>query len=155
MAISRANQQIKSLELSLTTIEKEISTEKKVSSKKSESNRAEYMNTAKLVRQELGNNINDSRLDLEVYLRADSKAEIIFESSLYQRLKENNPSLAQHYVKAISSVAGIYQRLSNKKTPDLDGWAKRLINQNLADFYLEENNRSQNIQPQRRRGRRM
>ncbi len=116
MAISRANQQIKSLELSLTTIEKEISTEKKVSSKKSESNRAEYMNTAKLVRQELGNNINDSRLDLEVYLRADSKAEIIFESSLYQRLKENNPSLAQHYVKAISSVAGIYQRLSNKKT---------------------------------------
>ena len=117
--------------------------------------KTKYKNTLNLIHQELGNDITNPRLDLEIYLRANSQSEIIKQSAVYQKLEKDNPNLAQHYVKAISSVAGIYQRLSNKKTPDLDGWAKKLVNHNLADFYLEENNRDQNIQPQRRRGRRM
>ena len=157
LAIEQANQQIKSLELSLAAVEKEISAEKKVSTSKadlgsteawSDRARAEYMNTVFLVRQELGNNIGAPRLDLEVYLRADSKPEIISESAVYHELKENNPKLAKHYVKAIAHVALTYKSLSDKKTPDLDRWAKRMVNVYLAKFHVQENNLSQNLESQ-------
>ena len=155
LEIEQANKQIESLERSLAKVKSEINTEKKVITSSVDRVRTEYKNTAKLIQQELGNDISNPRLDLEIYLRANSQSEIIKQSAVYQKLEKDNPSLAQHYVKAISSVAGIYQRLSNQKTPDLDGWAKKLVNHNLADFYREENNRDQNIQPQRRRRRRM
>ncbi len=173
LAIEQANQQIKSLELSLAAVEKEISAEKKVSTSKADLGRAEalrsepgaergqpqglalrdrasaeYMNTAKLVRQELGNNIGAPRLDLEVYLRSDSKPEIISESAVYHRLEEENSSIAKNYIKAIAHVAQTYKSLSDKKTPDLDKWAKRLVNSHVAKFYAQENNLSQNLKLQ-------
>ena len=139
LAIAEANKEIVCLERSLAAVEKEITAEK-------ESNRAEYMNTAQLVRQELGNNISDSRLDLEIYLRADSKSEIIFQSEVYHRLEENKPRMAKNYIKAIAYVAQTYKSLCDQKIPDLDKWAKRLVNSQMAKFYVQENNLSQNLE---------
>ncbi|MDJ0574541.1 MAG: MobQ family relaxase [Xenococcaceae cyanobacterium MO_234.B1] len=152
LAIESANQQIKSLERSLAAVEKEINSEKKVSAHQASRSHAEYMNTAQLVRQELGNDISDSRLDLEIYLRADSKSEIISESAVYNQLREDNPRLAKHYLKAIAHVALTYKSLSDRKTPDLDRWAKRMVNVYLAKFHVQENNLSQNLQPKITKG---
>ena len=137
--IEFANKQIETLERSLGEVEKEITTEK-------ENNRAEYMNLASLVRQELGNNISDSRLDLEIYLRANSQSEIIVQSEVYHWWEENKPRMAKNYLKAIAHIAEFYKSLSEKKIPDLDKWTKRLVDSQMARFYLQENNLSENLE---------
>jgi len=65
--------------------------------------------------------------------------------------------MAPHYLRALASVAGTYKDLSEKKTPDLDKWAKKLVNSHLAKFYAQENNLETNLSSQqtKRRGRRM
>ncbi len=141
LAIQSANQKIQSLERSLAAVENEITA-------REQSRSAEYMNTAKLVRHSLGNKINDSRLDLEIYLRANSQSEIIQESAVYHRLKEENPSIAKNYIKAIAYVAQTYKNLCDRKTPDLDKWAKRLVNSHVAKFYVQENNLSPYLESQ-------
>ena len=115
--------------------------------------RTEYKNTLKLIHQELGNDVSDLRLDLEVYLRAKSKSEIIQYSAVYQKLEKDDPKIAEYYVKAIVQSAPTYKRLSDMKTPDLDKWAKKMMNSQLAKFYSQENNRSKNLEPERKRGR--
>ena len=116
--------------------------------------RTEYKNTVKLIHQELGNDISESRLDLEIYLRANSSSEIIKQSEVYQSFEKAEPKIAECYVKAIASSAQTYKSLSNRQTPDLDKWAKKLVNSQLAKFYAKENNQSQNIEQQqtKRRG---
>ncbi|MDJ0649738.1 MAG: MobQ family relaxase [Xenococcaceae cyanobacterium MO_188.B19] len=116
--------------------------------------RTKYKNSVKLIHQELGENISDSRLDLEIYLRSNSSLEMIEQSSAYQSFEKADPKVAECYLKAIAYVAGTYQRLSKKKTPDLDKWAKNLVNVHLAKFYAKENGQSQNLEQQqtRRRG---
>ena len=116
--------------------------------------RTKYKNSVKLIHQELGENISDSRVDLEIYLRSNSDSEIIKQSSAYQSFEKTDPKIAECYLKAIAYVAGTYQRLSQKKTPDLDKWAKNLVNVYLAKFYAKENEQSQNLEQQqtKRRG---
>ena len=116
--------------------------------------RNEYKNTRLLVHQELGNDISDPRLDLEIYLLANSRSEIIKQSAVYQKFYSDDPKIAKYYVKAIAQSAQTYKSLSDRKTPDLDKWAKKLVNSQLAKFYAKENNFSQNIEQQqtRRRG---
>ncbi len=105
LALESANQKIKSWELSLAAVEKEITAQSKRAN-------AEYRNTAQLVRQELGSDITDPRLDLEVELRANSQSEIIKQSAVDHRLEEENPSLAKNYIKALAHVASTYKNLS-------------------------------------------
>ena len=90
------------------------------------------MNTVQLVRQELGNNISATRLDLEVDLRANSKSDTLEQSAVYQQLSENDSSLAKNYVKAIAHVASTYKNLSDRNTPDNKRWASKLVNSHLA-----------------------
>ncbi len=121
---------------------------------KADSTRTEYNKTRLLIHQELGNDISDPRLDLEIYLRSNSQSEIIKQSAVYQKFYSDEPKIAECYVKAIANSAQTYKSLSNRKTPDLDKWAKKLVNSQLAKFYAQENNQSQNIEQQqtRRRG---
>ena len=121
---------------------------------KVDSTRTEYNKTLKLIHQELGQNISDPRLDLEIYLRSNSQSEIIKESAVYQRFYSDDPKIAECYLKAIASSAQTYKSLSNRKTPNLDKWSKKLVNSQLAKFYAQENNQSQNIEKQqiRRKG---
>ena len=116
--------------------------------------RTEYKNTVKLIHQELGNDISESRLDLEIYIRANSSSEIIKQSEVYQSFEKAEPKIAECYLKAIASSAQTYKSLCNRRTPDLDKWAKKLVNSQLALFYAQENEQSQNIEQQqtRRRG---
>ncbi len=116
--------------------------------------RNEYKNTLKLIHQELGQNVSEPRLDFEVYLRTNSRSEILKQSEVYQRLEKDNPKIAKYYVMAIALAAPTYKSLSDRKTPDLDKWAKNLINSQLSKFYAQANNQSQNIEQQktRRRG---
>ena len=121
---------------------------------KVDSTRTEYNKTLKLIHQELGQNISDPRLDLEIYLRSNSQSEIIKESAVYQRFYSDDPKIAECYLKAIAQSAQTYKSLSNRKTPNLDKWSKKLVNSQLAKFYAQENNQSQNIEKQqiRRKG---
>ena len=161
LAIEQANQQIKSLELSLAKVEKEISAEiatqtrtksQKASSTAENPDRTKYLELAKLVRQELGNNISDERLELEIYLRIASKAErakVLGESDFARLLKQEKPEMTPHYLRAIAKVANTYKNLADRNTPNLDTWAKKMVNVHLAEFHLPENN----LEPQRRKGR--
>ncbi len=165
LAIEQANQQIKSLELSLAKVEKEISVEiatqtrtksQKASSTAENPYRTKYLELAKLVRQELGHNISDERLELEIYLRTNSKtdgAKVLGESDFARLLKKEKPKMTPHYIKAIAKVANTYKNLADRNTPNLDTWAKKMVNVHLAEFHLQENNLDQNLEPQRRKGR--
>ena len=64
--------------------------------------RSEYNKTLNLIHQELGQNVSDPQLDLEIYLRANSQSEIIKQSAVYQKLEKDDPKIAECYVKAIS-----------------------------------------------------
>ena len=152
--IESANRQIERLERSLAKAESEINTEKKVITSSIDHARTEYKNTVKLIHQELGNDISDPRLDLEVYLRANSISEIIHHSAVYQRFEKDDPKIASSYMKAIASSAQTYKSLCDRKTPDLDKWAKKIVNSQMSKFYSQDNNQSQNLEQQqtRRRG---
>ena len=145
--IEEANKQIESLERSLAKVESEITVE-------SVRYTNQYINTAQLVRSLLGQNVSDPRLDLEIYLRVNSQEEIIKQSEVYKKLEKDDPKIANYYVKAIAHSAMTYESLSDRKTPDLDKWAKKLVNSQLAKFYAQENSQSQNIEKQqtKRRG---
>ena len=121
------------------------------------SNRTKYNKSLKLIRQELGNDISDSRLDLEIYLRSNSDLEMIKESAVYQSFEKADKTVAECYIKAIASSAQTYKSLCKRKTPDLDKWASKIVNSQLAKFYSQENEQSQNLEQQqtRRRGLRM
>ena len=116
--------------------------------------RTKYKNTVKLIHQELGNDISDPRLDLEIYLRTNSQSSIIKQSAVYQRFEKDEPKVAECYVKAIASSAQTYKSLCNRRTPNLDKWAKKIVNSQMAKFYAQDHDRSQNIEQQqtRRRG---
>ncbi len=116
--------------------------------------RSEYNKTRLLIHQELGNDISGPRLDLEIYLRSDSKSEIIKQSAGYQKFEKDDPKIAECYVKAIASSAQTYKSLCNRKTPDLDKWAKKIVNSQMTKFYAKDNNQSQNLEQEqtRRRG---
>ncbi len=114
---------------------------------------AEYNKTRLLIHQELGNDISDPRLDLEIYLRSNSKSEIIKQSEVYQRLYSDDPKIAKCYVKAIAFSAQTYKSLSKKKTPDLDKWAKKIVNSQMSKFYAQDQEQSQNIEKQQTRHR--
>ncbi len=94
--------------------------------------KSEYKNTLNLIHQELGNDITNPRLDLEIYLRANSQSEIIKQSAVYQKLEKDEPKIANCYVKAIASSAQTYKSLSDRKTPDLDKWAKKIVNSQMS-----------------------
>ncbi len=169
LAIESANKRIQSLERSLAAVEKEISVEistqtidkgKKASSTAENPYRTKYLKLAKLVRQELGHNISNERLELEIYLRIAPEAErtkVLGESDTSRLLKKEKPQMTSHYLKAIASVAQTYKDLSDRKTDNLDKWAKKLVNSHLAKFHAQENNLSTNLSSQqtKRRGRRM
>ena len=116
--------------------------------------RTQYQNTLNLIHQELGKDITDPRLDLEIYLRTNSQSEIIRQSAVYQRFEKDDPKIGECYLKAIASSAQTYKSLSKKKTPDLDKWAKKIVNSQMAKFYAQKNDQSQNLQQEqtRRRG---
>ena len=169
LAISEANQKIRSLERSLTAVEKEISAEiatqtitksQKASSTAENPYRTKYLDSAKLVRQELGHNISNERLELEIYLRIAPEAQrtkVLGESDFARLLKKEKPQMTSHYLKAIAETAQIYKDLSDRKTDNLDKWAKKLLNSHLAKFHAQENNLETNLSSQqtKRRGRRM
>ena len=116
--------------------------------------RTQYQNTLNLIHQELGENISDSRLDLEIYLRSNSDSEIIKQSSAYQSFEKADPKIAECYLKAIANSVQTYKSLCNRKTPDLDKWAKKIVNSQLIKFYAKENEQSPNLEQEktRRRG---
>ncbi len=116
--------------------------------------RTQYQNTFNLIQQELGNDITDPRLDLEIYLRTNSQSEIIKQSAVYQKFEKDDPKIGECYLKAIASSAQTYKSLSKKKTPDLDKWAKKIVNSQMAKFYAQKNDQSQNLEQEqtRRRG---
>ncbi len=118
-----------------------------------ERTRIEYKNTRFLIHQELGNDISDPRLDLEIYLRANSQSDIIKESAVYQKFERDDPKIAECYVKAIANSAQTYKSLSQKKTPDLDKWAKKIVNSQMSKFYAQDQDQSQNIEKQQTRHR--
>ncbi len=107
-----------------------------------------------MIHQELGNDISDPRLDLEIYLRSNSQSEIIKQSAVYQKFLRDDPYIAEYYVKAIAETAQTYKSLSDRKTPDLDKWAYKIVNSQMSKLYAKENNQSQNIEQQqpKRRG---
>ena len=115
--------------------------------------KTKYKNSVKLIHQELGENINNSRLDLEIYIRANSDSEIIKQSSAYQSFEKADPKIAECYLKAIASSVQTYKSLCNRKTPDLDKWAEKIVNSQLIKFYAKENEQSQNIEQQQTRHR--
>ena len=154
LEIDKANKQIESLERSLAKVKSAINTEKKVITSSVDRTRTEYTNTLNLIQQELGNDITNPRLDLEIYLRTNSQSEIIKQSAVYQKLEKDEPKIAKCYVKAIANSAQTYKSLSDRKTPDLDKWAKKIVNSQMSKFYAQENNQSQNMEHKqtRRRG---
>ncbi len=87
--------------------------------------RTEYNKLAKRVRQELGSNISDERLELEIYIRMATKGEladgsrVVGESNFARLLKKEQPHMVEPYLKAIAHVVGTYKRLSDQDTPDL------------------------------------
>ena len=115
--------------------------------------RTKYKNTVKLIHQKLGNNITDPRLDLEIYLRSNSQSDIIKQSAVYQRFEKDDPKIGEYYLKAIASSATTYKSLSDRKTPDLDKWAKKIVNSQMSKFYSQSKNQSQNLKPEKKRGR--
>ncbi len=135
----------------LAVLEKEIEEEEKLSPPPASPHRTIYIDTVRAVRQELGVNISYQRLDLEVYLRSDKKAEVIAESEKYQQLSERNVRSAKNYVKAIAHVASTYKSLSDKRTPNLDAWAVKMVNSQMAKLQLKDNNVSSS--PERKPGR--
>ena len=178
LEIEETNKQIESLELSLAKVELDINTKKKLSLKTSkirvsgisssitlnfdteepdksqaQNTRDEYNQTRSLIHQELGKDISESRLDLEIYLRSGSKSEIIKQSAVYQKFQKYEPKIAKCYLKAIASSAQTYNSLSKRKTPELDKWAKKIVDSQLSKFYAQENSQSQNIEKQQKRSR--
>ncbi len=137
----------------LAVLEKEIEEEEKLSPPSASPHRTIYIDTARAVRSSLGVNISYQRLDLEVYLRTDKKAELIAESDYFHQLEERNPRIAKNYVKAIAHVASTYKSLSDKRTPNLDAWAVKMVNSQMAKLQVSDNNVSQNISQRRGRGR--
>ena len=119
-----------------------------------DSTRTKYNKTLKLIHQELGNDISDPRLDLEVYLRSNSQSSIIKQSAVYQKFYSDEPKIAEYYLKAIARTAQTYKSLSQKKTPDLDKWAKKIVNSQMSKFYAQDQDRSKNLEQEqtRRRG---
>ena len=115
--------------------------------------RTKYKNTVKLIHQKLGNNITDPRLDLEIYLRSNSQSDIIKQSAVYQKFEKDDPKIAECYVKAIASSAQTYKSLSQKKTPDLDKWAKKIVNSQMSKFYAQDQERSKNLEQEQKRRR--
>ncbi len=118
-----------------------------------DSTRTKYNKTFNLIHQELGQNVSDPRLDLEIYLRSNSQSEIIRHSAVYQKFEKDDPKIGEYYLKAIAQSAQIYKSLSKKKTPDLDKWAKKIVNSQMSKFYAKENEQSQNLEPERKRRR--
>ena len=187
LEIEEANKQIERLERSLAKVSSEITAVEKLSTstpqgqvseikasgvtssialnfdeEEVDHTRTEYQNTRLLIHQELGNDISDPRLDLEIYLRTNSQSEIIKQSVVYQKFYSDDPKIAEYYLKATSeavafgtaSSAITYKSLCDRKTPDLDKWAKKIVNSQMSKFYAQENDQSQNIEQQqtRRRG---
>ena len=177
--IAETNRQIERLERSLSLVEAEITAVEKLSTstpqgqlseikvsgvtseiwlnfdeEEVDRTRTEYQNTRLLIHQELGNDISDPRLDLEIYLRANSQGDIIKHSAVYQKLEKDDPKIAERYVKAIAQSAQTYKSLSQKKTPDLDKWAKKIVNSQMSKFYAQDQERSKNLEQEqtRRRG---
>ncbi|MGK7953495.1 MAG: hypothetical protein AB4368_33110 [Xenococcaceae cyanobacterium] len=115
--------------------------------------RTEYQNTRLLIHQELGNDISDPRLDLEIYLRANSQGDIIKHSAVYQKLEKDDPKIGEYYLKAIANSAQTYKSLSKSQTPDLDKWAKKIVNSQMTKFYSRDQDQSQNLEQQQTRDR--
>jgi len=143
--IEEANKEIESLERSLAKVSSEITRE-------NDRTRTEYMNIAQVVHQELGNNVSQERLDLEIYLRTNEESDIIFQSAVYRRLTENDLTRALNYIKAIANSATTYKSLSDRKTPDLDKWARKLVNSQMAKLLVIDNSVTQNISQSPERG---
>ena len=163
-ALEEINQQLANLNHHILARENEIiaknhpniSSQKQPSPPPENPYRTKYLDTAFLVRRELGTNISEERLDLEIYLRTNSEADgakVLGESDFMRFLKQEKPLMAKSYLKAISHVAGTYKSLSEKKTPNLDALAKQIVNTYLVKFELQDNNVSQNLESKRRRGR--
>ena len=178
LEIEQANKQIEALERSLALVEAEITADKKLSTstpqgqvseirvsgvtssialnfdeEEVDHTRTEYQNTRLLIQQELGNDISDPRLDLEIYLRANSQSDIIKHSAVYQKFEKDDPKIAERYLKAIANSAQTYKSLSKRKTPDLEKWAKKIVNSQMTKFYLQDQDQSQNLQQQQTRDR--
>ena len=176
--IEEANKQIERLERSLAKVSSEITAVEKLSTSTSQGQlseikvsgvtseiwlnfdeeeadrtRTEYQNTRLLIQQKLGNDISDPRLDLEIYLRANSQSDIIKHSAVYQKFEKDDPKIAERYLKAIANSAQTYKSLSKRKTPDLEKWAKKIVNSQMTKFYLQDQDQSQNLQQQQTRDR--
>ncbi len=119
--------------------------------------RTEYNKLAKRVRQELGSNISDERLELEIYIRMATKGEladgtrVVGESDFARLLKQEQPHMLKPYLKAIAKVAGTYKNLSDKNTTDLDALAKSMVNQHTVEFQLQEEDTLRHTQVRSRR----
>ena len=154
--IQKVNRQIQEIEQSRKVkLDSGITPQKQSSLDAENPYRTKYLNTARLVRRELGTNISEERLDLEIYLRTNSedRLKVIGESDFVRFLQQEQPLMAKSYLKAISHVAGTYKSLSNKNTPNLDALAKQIVNTHLVKFELQDNSISPNLTPKRRRGR--
>ena len=63
--------------------------------------------------------------------------ECVGESDEVRFLREQDPALAQHYVGAIASVAGTYQRMSQRGVRNLDELASQLVQRQTVALALE------------------
>ncbi|MDJ0647124.1 MAG: MobF family relaxase [Xenococcaceae cyanobacterium MO_188.B19] len=109
--------------------------------------RTEYNKLAKRVKEELGDDLSSERLDLEVYIRSVLKGDkedgtrVVGESDQSRLLKQEKPQMVKPYLEAISHVAGTYKSLSDKNTPKLDYWAKKMLKQQTAKFKVKQDER--------------
>ncbi len=109
--------------------------------------RTEYNKLAKRVKEELGDDLSSERLDLEIYVRSVLKGDkedgtrVVGESDQSRLFKQEKPQMVKPYLEAISHVAGTYKSLSDKNTPKLDYWAKKMLRQQTVKFKVKQDQR--------------
>ncbi len=105
---------------------------------------SEYNKLASLVRSQF-KNIGSERLDLEVYLRANSGG---FDGAKIVNASNHQLNTNETYGQAIAQVADIYQRLSGSKTQNLELMTRKLVQQQIVRLNMDEEQKYQLSQTQ-------
>ncbi len=94
----------------------------------------EYDKLASVIRSQ-SKNISAERLDLEVYLLANSGGQ---DGAKILSASNHQLNTNETYGQAIANVADIYQRLSGSKTKNLDLMTRKLVQQQIVRLNMDE-----------------
>ena len=81
---------------------------------------------------------------MEVYIRAITNGDIkdgdrfVGESDIVRYLRQQKLEAGEHYIKAISTVAGIYKRLLTKNVENIDELINKTIQRQFIALELED-----------------